>query len=205
MGGCIHVVGAVRLGCAAGGQRPGRDPSRQPGSLRRNGLRAGSALQLHVCDRRRRVGVVGRPRTTVVHPAHRRGCDDRRRRVGVHPRRPGRVVLGVPRRWRGCDVSGIPRGVEASQPTVADGPSDAVVTVTLYTRQGCHLCEVAEHVVREAAAGRAHVELVDIDTDPGLRDRFAVRVPVVAVDGVEVAEFEISPAVLLDALDHAAG
>jgi glutaredoxin len=70
------------------------------------------------------------------------------------------------------------------------------VRVTLYTRQGCHLCEAAEQVVRAAAAGRAEVELIDIDARPDLVDRYTVRVPVVAIDGVEVAEYEVDPAQL---------
>ncbi len=41
-------------------------------------------------------------------------------------------------------------------------------------------------------AGRtADVELVDIDDDPTITERYTVRVPVVAVDGVEVAEFQV--------------
>lgn len=65
-------------------------------------------------------------------------------------------------------------------------------TVTVYTRAGCHLCEDAIAVVRAVAAGRAHVALVDIDADPELHDRFTVRVPVVAVDGVEIAEYQVA-------------
>jgi len=75
-----------------------------------------------------------------------------------------------------------------------------VRTVTVYTRAGCHLCEAAEQVVARVAAGRAQVELVDIDTDPALVERYTVRVPVVAVDGVEVAEFEVDAGQLEAAL-----
>ena len=74
------------------------------------------------------------------------------------------------------------------------------MTITLYTRQGCHLCEQAQAVIAEVAAGRATVEIVDIDTDEALRDRYTVRVPVVAVDGVEIAEYEVSRELLLDVL-----
>lgn len=73
-------------------------------------------------------------------------------------------------------------------------------TVTLYTRVGCHLCENAEHVITQVAAGRARVEVVDIDADPALTGRYTVRVPVVAVDGVEIAEYELDPRTLADAL-----
>jgi glutaredoxin len=73
-------------------------------------------------------------------------------------------------------------------------------TVRIYTRVGCHLCEEAERVVRaeQAADGGFHLELVDIDRDPELVRRYGVRVPVVAVDGEELFEYEV-PADLLRA------
>ena len=71
--------------------------------------------------------------------------------------------------------------------------------VVVYTRQGCHLCAQAEAVVRRVARGH-DVTLVDIDADPALVERYTVRVPVVTVDGVEVAEFEVDPARLRAAL-----
>lgn len=64
--------------------------------------------------------------------------------------------------------------------------------VVVYTRQGCGLCRAAEERVA-AEARRADVELVDVDTDPDLQRRYHVRVPVVAVDGVEVAEVQVEP------------
>ena len=66
------------------------------------------------------------------------------------------------------------------------------MTVTIYTRVGCHLCEEAERVVRsEQAAGGFTLELVDIDRDPELARCYGVRVPVVAVDGEELFEYEV--------------
>ena len=64
--------------------------------------------------------------------------------------------------------------------------------VTLYTRTGCHLCEEAGRVLRaeQEAAGFA-LELVDIDRDPELARRYGVRVPVVALDGEELFEYEV--------------
>jgi glutaredoxin len=66
------------------------------------------------------------------------------------------------------------------------------MTVTLYTRAGCHLCEEAERVLRaERAATPFHLELVDIDGDPELGRRYGVRVPVVAVDGQDLFDYEV--------------
>ena len=67
-----------------------------------------------------------------------------------------------------------------------------MTTVTLYTRVGCHLCEEAERVLqRERAATPFRLDLVDVDRDPELARRYGVRVPVVAVDGVELFEYEV--------------
>ena len=66
------------------------------------------------------------------------------------------------------------------------------MTVTIYTRVGCHLCEEAERVVRaEQADGGFRLELVDIDRDPELARRYGVRVPVVALEGEELFEYEV--------------
>lgn len=64
--------------------------------------------------------------------------------------------------------------------------------VVLYTRAGCGLCERARQLVVKEASGHV-IEVVDIDADPELRDRYDVRVPVITVDGVEVAELEVRP------------
>ena len=67
-----------------------------------------------------------------------------------------------------------------------------ITRVTVYTRAGCHLCEEAERVVRaEQAGGGFRLELVDVDRDPELVRRYGVRVPVVAVDGEELFEYEV--------------
>ena len=64
--------------------------------------------------------------------------------------------------------------------------------MTVYTRRGCGLCRTAEQVVAREAA-RHEVVLVDVDGDPDLQLAYNVRVPVVAVDGVEVLEGRVLP------------
>lgn len=63
--------------------------------------------------------------------------------------------------------------------------------VVVYTRAGCGLCRRAEELVAREAR-RAEVRHVDVDTDPALAERYGVRVPVVVVDGTEVAELEVA-------------
>ena len=52
----------------------------------------------------------------------------------------------------------------------------------IYTRTGCHLCEEAALLL---ARYGFQTELVDIDTNPELRERYNVCVPVVFIDGKE--------------------
>lgn len=58
--------------------------------------------------------------------------------------------------------------------------------VTLVTRRGCHLCEVAEGALRRLAAelGFEYSE-VDVDGSAQLRDDYSDRVPVILIDGKE--------------------
>ncbi len=52
----------------------------------------------------------------------------------------------------------------------------------LYTRQGCHLCEQAHEMLTRHGVV---VQTIDIDSDPALRERYDVWVPVVTIDGQE--------------------
>lgn len=56
--------------------------------------------------------------------------------------------------------------------------------ITLYTRDGCHLCEDARAVIR-AVAGETGEQWreVDVDADPEDRAEYGDLVPVVLVDG----------------------
>ncbi|MGH3878621.1 MAG: glutaredoxin family protein [Actinophytocola sp.] len=59
-------------------------------------------------------------------------------------------------------------------------------TVTVVSRQGCHLCEVAEaDVARICAELGVEWTMTDVDTDPELRAEYGDRVPVILIDDVE--------------------
>ena len=58
--------------------------------------------------------------------------------------------------------------------------------VTVVSRQGCHLCEVAEaDVARICADLGVEWTTVDVDADPELRAEYGDYVPVILVDGNE--------------------
>jgi glutaredoxin len=75
--------------------------------------------------------------------------------------------------------------------------------VTLVTRAGCTLCAEAEPLVRDAAAqaGVAY-DVRDVDTDVSgeERARWTDKVPVVLLDGVEHAYWQIDSKALRRAL-----
>ena len=76
-------------------------------------------------------------------------------------------------------------------------------TVTLYGKPGCHLCDEARAVVLElAAARRFELREVDVSIDPGLHRRYGERIPVLALDGEELFEYVVDPAVLGERLDR---
>ncbi|MFI6293770.1 glutaredoxin family protein [Nonomuraea sp. NPDC050790] len=58
--------------------------------------------------------------------------------------------------------------------------------ITLYGRQGCHLCDDARAVIAKVAAelGVKWTE-VDIDGSPELREKYNDMIPVTLVDGVQ--------------------
>jgi glutaredoxin len=72
------------------------------------------------------------------------------------------------------------------------------MTVTLYTRSGCHLCEDAKREIGEAGKRVAFLyEEVDIDRDPGLRTLYNEEVPVVAIDGRKAFKYRLTAAELV--------
>ena len=74
--------------------------------------------------------------------------------------------------------------------------------VTLYGKPGCHLCDEARAVVRDALAGReVRLDEVDVTLDPLLERRYGERIPVLAVDGEEMFEYVVDADVLEDRLD----
>lgn len=86
--------------------------------------------------------------------------------------------------------------------TVGTGRRRHKVLVEFYTRDGCHLCEQAEELLA-AEAKRVRVKRIDIDRDEEIHDRYHIRVPVVVVDGREVAEGQIAPGTIRRAIKRA--
>ena len=71
--------------------------------------------------------------------------------------------------------------------------------LTLITRQGCHLCEEASNDLARLLARFTElhpdkpytVDVVDVDADPVLRDKYSEEVPVLLLNGEQVSFFRI--------------
>lgn len=76
--------------------------------------------------------------------------------------------------------------------------------VTLLSREGCHLCDVAMKMIRRLQEDMPlSITRTDITTDPDLTRRYAVRIPVVLIDGVEACAGRITEGQLRRALKRA--
>ena len=69
----------------------------------------------------------------------------------------------------------------------------------LYVREGCHLCEEAADLL-DRIVGRDAYVMTDIEADDALVARYAHRIPVLAVDGVDRLEGLITAGELREVL-----
>ena len=66
------------------------------------------------------------------------------------------------------------------------------IRVTIYSKPGCHLCEVMTARLRRASFDEPlDIEEVDITGDPTLLARYETRIPVLMIEGREVASYRI--------------
>ena len=68
------------------------------------------------------------------------------------------------------------------------------VSVTVYTRADCHLCEEAVETIERVADEEGielTMELVDVDTDDELRETYGERVPYVLLDGSPAFKYRV--------------
>ena len=73
--------------------------------------------------------------------------------------------------------------------------------VVLYSRQGCHLCEVVkETLVQTQGDADFQWREIDIDGDRQLREKFNLEVPVVFIDGRKAFKYRMDRAEFLKAL-----
>jgi glutaredoxin len=77
--------------------------------------------------------------------------------------------------------------------------------ITLLTRKGCHLCEVAQRRMQPVLAEfGVTLRIVDIDADPVLRERYTNDVPVIFAGPEEISRHRIDLERLRESLERSA-
>jgi glutaredoxin len=74
-------------------------------------------------------------------------------------------------------------------------------SVVLYTRRGCHLCDVAKQLLESHGLTPS---CIDVDADPALTARFGECVPVVEIDGRIRFRGRVEPVLLRRLLERGA-
>ena len=68
--------------------------------------------------------------------------------------------------------------------------------VYVYSRRGCHLCDVLLEELLPLVRGRLDVEVRDIDSRADWKERFDVRIPVVEFAGEIVCQYRLDQAAI---------
>lgn len=64
--------------------------------------------------------------------------------------------------------------------------------VVIYSRQGCHLCDVVKETIAQLQPeANFQWREIDIDADPELRLKFNDQVPVVFIDGRKAFKYHL--------------
>jgi hypothetical protein len=75
--------------------------------------------------------------------------------------------------------------------------------LVVYSRQGCHLCEIMIEELLPLARGRARVRVRDVDTRDDWRELYGRRVPVLEYDGLSLCEYRLDHGAVRELLDRA--
>ena len=75
----------------------------------------------------------------------------------------------------------------------------------VYSRQGCHLCELLIEELLPLVHGTLVVEVRDIDSRPDWLAKFDIRVPVVEYQGRVICQYRLDRAAISELLDSLSG
>lgn len=68
--------------------------------------------------------------------------------------------------------------------------------IRVYSRSGCHLCELLIEELLPLIRGHLELEVVDIDGHPELADEYGTRIPVVEFAGREICQYHLDTAAI---------
>jgi len=71
-------------------------------------------------------------------------------------------------------------------------PGHEVKSLTVYSRRQCHLCDLLLEDLGALLGERGVIQVVDVDQDPRLRERYGLWIPVVVGDGQELSGYPLN-------------
>ncbi len=75
--------------------------------------------------------------------------------------------------------------------------------LTIYSRHGCHLCELLIEELQPLIRGRAEFEVLDIDSRSDWAGKYGTRIPVVELDGRFLCQYHLDADAVTNALGEA--
>lgn len=67
------------------------------------------------------------------------------------------------------------------------------VTVQIYSRPGCHLCDEAKHVIERVRRRIAFdLETINVETDAALEAAYGQEIPVVVINGQTAFKYHVN-------------
>ena len=81
----------------------------------------------------------------------------------------------------------------------APEPDYRRITLTVYGRECCHLCQDMVAALQELQQRLPfRIDVIDVDSDSRLKSQYGERVPVLVAEGKEICHYHLDP-VTLDA------
>lgn len=74
-------------------------------------------------------------------------------------------------------------------------------TIHIYSRHGCHLCEVLIEELLPLIRGQLEIEVRDVDSREAWRQAYDIRIPVVEFEGEFVCQYTLDRAALARIMD----
>jgi hypothetical protein len=70
--------------------------------------------------------------------------------------------------------------------------------IIVYSRRGCHLCELLLEQLQPLVRDIAPIHVRDVDERPDWREAYGLRVPVLCCDGEEICQYNLDRRAVLD-------
>jgi len=77
------------------------------------------------------------------------------------------------------------------------------VEITVYSRRGCHLCELLLGELEPLVRGKASITVRDVDERADWQAAYGERVPVVCCDDDEICHYHLDKVAVLERLTAA--